>query len=287
MVIGGVGGSGTRIFAELMQDLGIYMGSDLNESLDNLAFTLLFKRPGAFKRMRQRGQLGGRFDRARLGLLSASMTGQRSLDGLGYIAAWLAYRDVRRHGHDANGEGVGEWADQRWSSLLAGRPSIVGAAARWGWKEPNSHLYLPMLLQHFRDLRYIHVLRHGLDMAFSRNVMQMLLWGPAFGIGADAGTAETPLAAFEYWTIVNQRVDELAAKHPNRVLLVRFEDLCQQPVRTVKRMADFVGMDVEETACDRLAAKVEAPTPLHRYPSFDYSTINAPEKALKRFGYAV
>ena len=44
VVVGGIGGSGTRVFAQLLRDLGFDMGSDLNESLDDLGFTALFKR---------------------------------------------------------------------------------------------------------------------------------------------------------------------------------------------------------------------------------------------------
>src|SRR5687767_12628130 len=42
--IGGIGGSGTRVGAALLQMLDFYIGDDLNQALDNLWFTLLFKR---------------------------------------------------------------------------------------------------------------------------------------------------------------------------------------------------------------------------------------------------
>lgn len=42
--IGGLGGSGTRVFAALLQEAGIYIGDCLNEPLDNLWFTVLIKR---------------------------------------------------------------------------------------------------------------------------------------------------------------------------------------------------------------------------------------------------
>ena len=45
--VGGVGGSGTRLIAAILQELGFYLGRDLNEPLDNLWFTLLFKRQAA------------------------------------------------------------------------------------------------------------------------------------------------------------------------------------------------------------------------------------------------
>ena len=44
MVIGGIGGSGTRVVAQVVRDAGIAIGADLNASLDNLVFSFLFKR---------------------------------------------------------------------------------------------------------------------------------------------------------------------------------------------------------------------------------------------------
>src|ERR1700675_795212 len=45
LVIGGIGGSGTRVAAQLLIELGFYLGDDLNPALDNLTSTFLFKRP--------------------------------------------------------------------------------------------------------------------------------------------------------------------------------------------------------------------------------------------------
>ena len=41
VAIGGIGGSGTRAVAQIMQNAGLHMGHDLNVSLDDLAFTTL------------------------------------------------------------------------------------------------------------------------------------------------------------------------------------------------------------------------------------------------------
>ena len=45
LVIGGVGGSGTRVVVEIAARLGVYTGADLNASGDNLWATLLLRRP--------------------------------------------------------------------------------------------------------------------------------------------------------------------------------------------------------------------------------------------------
>ena len=50
VVIGGVGGSGTRVLAEILSLFGFYLGNDLNGAKDNLVYTLLFKRPNWFYR---------------------------------------------------------------------------------------------------------------------------------------------------------------------------------------------------------------------------------------------
>ena len=44
VVVGGIGGSGTRVITQILSGLGYYMGGDLNESEDFLGYTLLFKR---------------------------------------------------------------------------------------------------------------------------------------------------------------------------------------------------------------------------------------------------
>jgi hypothetical protein len=45
VAIRGVGGSGTRLVADIVLELGFYLGADLNYERDNLWFTLLLKRP--------------------------------------------------------------------------------------------------------------------------------------------------------------------------------------------------------------------------------------------------
>ncbi|MFT6289321.1 MAG: hypothetical protein ACJA09_004089 [Alcanivorax sp.] len=44
VAIGGVDGSGTRLIADIMMQLGYELGTDLNGPKDNLAFSFLFKR---------------------------------------------------------------------------------------------------------------------------------------------------------------------------------------------------------------------------------------------------
>ena len=52
------------------------------------------------------------------------------------------------------------------------RDHLVGlspSAQAWGWKEPRSIYYLPLLDAALPTVRFIHFIRDGRDMAFSEN----------------------------------------------------------------------------------------------------------------------
>ena len=80
IVIGGVGGSGTRVLAEILRSLDIFIGNDLNESLDNLTYTLLFKRRRWFYRhCKSNAELS-----RGLGVLERTMISAGKLKGAGF-----------------------------------------------------------------------------------------------------------------------------------------------------------------------------------------------------------
>ena len=52
VAIGGVGGSGTRVIAAIVESLGFDPGANLNRPRDDLTFTVLFKRPDVYPGVR-------------------------------------------------------------------------------------------------------------------------------------------------------------------------------------------------------------------------------------------
>lgn len=50
-------------------------------------------------------------------------------------------------------------------------------------------------------MKYIHVLRHGLDMAFSNNIQQLKNWGLKFNIKLSGEETESQIAVkqLDYW----------------------------------------------------------------------------------------
>ena len=246
VAIGGVGGSGTRLIAQVLMDLGFYMGGDLNESNDNLWFTLLFKRPEILS-------LTERELRELLNLFVGRMTGAACSPAQTEWIRRLAAYDRPQHPAD--------WLRDRADSLL--RAGAVGTdPAQWGWKEPNTHVVLDRLQAALPAMKYIHVMRNGLDMAHSINQNQLRLWGTQF-IGREYEIS--PYFSLRFWCTVHRRVLALGESMPERFLLLNYDRFCLHPQDGIGKLLDF--LDVAPSAADvaRLAHLVRAPSSIGRY----------------------
>jgi hypothetical protein len=192
--IGGVGGSGTRIVAEILIRQGIYLGATLNESNDNLIFTRNFKKPEWFETFPSQNE---------------------------QLAAWYSFLEEEAFGSTSEME-------------------EMDAAVGWGWKEPNTHIFLQVLSENVTGLRYIHVLRNGLDMAFSKNQQQANNWG-RFILKDRYDGIICPRRSLDYWIAANQRAVEIGQSMGDRFLLIKYEELCNHPEREIERLLSFLG----------------------------------------------
>ena len=222
IVIGGVGGSGTRMIAQLLQSNGVDIGSALNESMDNLWFTLLFRRP-SWKKERV----------CSLEILKACRVLGAAHYGNGYEDIPL---DVKNYIIDLaenmpnfglKGSPFGSWLDVA-HHLLNHRYNHY-TNGLWGWKEPNSHMFLPEIMVTFLKLKYVHVIRNGVYMSRSSNQNQLNQWGLWFGDEVDAG-GDVSERSTQFWCASNlnaRRICEssLADQH----FWLKFEDLCSDP----------------------------------------------------------
>lgn len=225
VAVGGVGGSGTRLVAQLLRGAGIHMGDDLNGSSDTLWFTLLFKR------LEILGCDEAEFDLLTEALVAALAGGRRLAPGVEALVRDLA-RDDRL-------QLPASWLQERCETLLfAARQPAHDRP--WGWKEPNTHVVIERLWQRIPGLRYIHVVRDGVDMACSRNQNQLALWGPIV-LGSDG--APTPLRSLAYWCSVHQRMQALLADNPGHMYWLDYDALCRCPDAALEGLGGFLGMD--------------------------------------------
>lgn len=276
VAVGGVGGSGTRLVARILADLGYAIGGDLNESNDNLTFTLLFKTPLAV-------DADDRTFDDLWTVFRAAMTGAGPPPALHTVADW---RDaVRGLAVESRPLHPSDWLRERLTRLETALAAPAAARPRlWAWKEPNTHLVVERLLAREPSLRYVHVVRHGLDVAFSANQNQLEMWG-ARVLGRPV--ARTPRDSLAYWVATHRRVEALAERAPGRVLLLNYDALCREPKPHLERMLAFLNVRPRLPCRYTAAARVAPPATLGRHHGHDLTQFDADDLAyIRHLGFA-
>ena len=273
VVVGGVGGSGTRVIAAILGDIGYYIGSDLNKALDNLWFTLLFKRPRWFHRQ---SNLQDEVNKG-LSLFEKIMLRERGLTSGDYRFLASALWEIMRYGHDHLGSGWGMWPLKRIQTILMHGRQAVASYVGWGWKEPNTHIFLEYLARYFTDMKYVFVIRHGLDMALSKNQAQLYNWGSLFGVQQPASAQTIPALSLEYWIKANQRAIAIGKELlRERFYVVNFDQLQKSPEEEVEKLLTFLARDVHDgLRIHRLSKRIPLPEYPARYQKSDLSCFPA------------
>jgi hypothetical protein len=231
IAIGALGGSGTRAIAEVLIQSGIYMGDDLNNANDNLIYTRLFKNPDWYanssdikkpRRMRVFENYM-RFNKLSFRDLIELFIASKSNPTF-HSTAKFYLRNTKK----LFGKGIDR--------------------VNWGWKEPNTQIYMLELLNFFDKLKYIHVLRHGLDMAFSNNKQQLKNWGWKYNIILDENETGDELAIkqLDYWIESTKDVLEKSKQYNNRFLLINHTNFCNQPKAVIDKILAFSDIKVTE-----------------------------------------
>jgi sulfotransferase family protein len=286
VAIGGVGGSGTRVVAQLLLDCSFYLGGDLNEANDNLWFSLILKRPDWLRAALDRGDQA---DIARsIAIFARALRGLDPLTAEDFAYLTRAAIEVC-YPHDHSPVLVDAWCLERLETLRSSAPVDWSGQAGWGWKEPNTHMLLPHLGAHLPGLTYIHLVRNGLDMAYSGNQAQLRNWGHWFGVETPSEPALLPKASLEYWIRANRAAIVNGARHlGDRFLLVNYDRLCADPRGEIPPLLRFIGVDPAAVELDRLAAIPRVPASAGRYKAHDLSIFSADQlEAVRSLGFPV
>ena len=261
IAIGAIGGSGTRVIARIMSEMNVFMGSTINEQLDNLFFTYFFK----YRHLLKLGEdeirmLLDLFVRANIGpATTLSVKEKKVFNGI-LVNQLHSYPDS-------------ELATTLYNHISNAFESDKPTPERWGWKEPNTHFIIPALMRYIPQTRYIHVVRNGLDMAYSKNQNQPRLWGADI-LGRPYESS--PSFSLSYWCAVHRRILHWKEIYPDNILIVQFESLCAGPIAEVARILDFCRIPYEEETLENLSKLVSAPPSIGRHQSYR-SNIFAPE----------
>jgi len=259
IVIGGVGGSGTRLIARILRDQGTSLPGELNEALDNLWFSLLFVRRTILLKSHEETQ--------RLAWLFANAM-RRALP----IPRELVHMLDEAARHDRGPALTRSVLQQARESMLAGR-TTSDASISWAWKQPNSHVMVPMLNRCFPRMKYIYVARNGLDMAFSGNQNQLkYFWGDLL---LEGDTSSSPRNALKYWVASYKRILGDQVMLGGRLYILNFDSLCSNPAEQINRLNQFLGLDVSEDKLRTIAQSISPPGSIGRYQRLDCAQLDS------------
>jgi hypothetical protein len=223
IVVGGMGGSGTRLVAQLLMHAGVFMGSNRNYAEDALDFAPFY---GSY--------LGG---------------------NVGLVRMFQAC--VMQH-----------------------RAEIPDPGMRWGWKNPRSYLALEFIHRQFPDMRFVHVIRDGRDMAYAETRNMQTYWS-----AEESGEPIGPERAMTVWATTNMSAADYGESRMTGYTRIRFENLCHKPQDAIEGLYERLGL--HDVDMDSAVNLVNPPQTMGRWKQHDANTvIEIGREALQRFGYA-
>ena len=274
LVVIGMHRSGTRLAVEILDKLGVFMGADRQADSESVAFMRInegiLHQCGAF--------------------WSEPMSAHFVLEQPGVVEQLAASAREALGAQLETYAGPSGWHRKSSKEMPA-----------FGWKDPRNTFTLPVWKQVFPNLRTLHIVRHGVDVAASlaRRHAQALraatgeavpsaltvIRDHALGVLSSRRGWTLP-EALTMWEQYVEKARQESAVLGERALEVRYEDLLLEPERVIPAIARFC----------RVAGPVQHEAPLGGFePSRAFAFRRDPElvafagsvrEVLARYGYA-
>jgi len=247
IVIGALGGSGTRVFKRIVERAGYFMGTYCNTNEDAVPVRDFFRR-WSYEWLKVSQQKTATPARSRIT--------QKMLDEFSHA--------IGRH--------------------LSTLPHL---SLPWGFKVPKSILFLPFIHSAYPNMKFIHIIRNGLDMVYSQNwrlrINGKLLLEP------EDHSCPPYVQSIKYWGRINEMGNDYGKRClKDHYLLVRFEDIFVEPEGVIRKISHFLGMP-ERTDLGPAMPEVTPPASVGRWrkrPMKEiYEIMKTGRVSLERFGY--
>ena len=257
VVVVGMHRSGTSLVSRILDDCGVMMGKDLQEDHESIFFISLnewiygnagasWERPGALSELTN---------------LPPAMEAVEE-----YVRKRLSSRSSRKYS----------------GKLL--KNGLFDMDERWGWKDPRNGPTLPLWRSIWPDMKVIHVIRHGVDVAASlktRNsahwegdVSRFKRWLPTYSWrsskspimrGQRSSTLEGGLSFWsEQLEIESEILAPIEDKH-----VVRYEELLSSPRDSITKILEYISIEITEEKLTLIEETIN--------PSRAFAFMNNPE----------
>lgn len=261
VIIGGVGGSGTRLFASILQECNFYIGNKLNIALDNEWFgrLMLLEHPKLindrqikntrlklwYNKITHNNKLASK----RLAVFKLLMNSDKKIEEKKF------YKNFQLFNLKEKNEIISK---EIYNKQL---PDEIDTKL-WGWKQPNSYLFLKPLKEHFPKMKYIHTIRNGLDMVYSKNQNQFKKHKHLYNIP----NKDIPATRLEFWLKANEKViPEAKSLLKDDFFLLNFDNFVLNKKEEMKKLLSFLKIQVSEENFNNLLKLVKTPSSINRY----------------------
>lgn len=159
-----------------------------------------------------------------------------------------------------------------------------GQTFRWGWKDPRTSITLDFWLELFAQPTLIHIYRNPLDVAQSLKqreinhkkkytlskigfIKELFLIGkPGYQFSTRVENIEE---GYALWKEHLKSIYNLEEKYKLKILHICYEDFLENPMLIMKRIANYLEIDVNQDVYNRFSNKVD--------PSNKYKFVNNKE----------
>lgn len=249
IILLGMHRSGTAMIARLLNELGLFQGSELQEDHESVWFLdindLLLKRVNA------------------------------AWDHPEPIVEFLENRDAfdltaRCLRDDLSSNRTRQFLGLKWSS--PGK-TLLSYDRPWGWKDPRTLFTLPLWLELFPGSKLVYIVRNGVDVASSLRVREVrelqrrrkeLDAKPASGNRSRLqragfkGSARclTLDGGFSLWEDYVNRAEQILAKVTNSRQVIRYENFLAKPAELLPELAQFCRVESGQAAVRNAISRV-------------------------------
>lgn len=271
--IGGIGGSGTRVVADILVRLDIYIGDWLKHTKDNLAFTALLRDSSLMARD-QNIEVSRRIELFVKYMKSNKLSLKEAID---------FHKTAKRN----------SFYSTKKRDIFYPLSKVISTKTNrevWGWKEPNTYFFIKELFSAIPNLKYIHVLRHGLDMAFSNNSRQLKNWAHHLGMSYSGEEDPDELAykKLEFWVRSTELYLQLSDQVDRNTLIFNHNHFCDDPKKTIQLVCDFLDLNTTSNNRQNLSKLVSRTDSNGRYKKYDLGIFdNRQIEFVKEMGFEV
>jgi len=157
----------------------------------------------------------------------------------------------------------------------------------WAFKNPRSMLVLPILHEAFPDMRFVHVVRDGRDIALGNPFVANNQYVDAY-LRVDERGLSPEEKMILFWGRSNEKAMKYGAQRMGAsYLLMRWEELCRRPQAMATEVIRFSNGDVRRATS--AATLINVPSSIGRWSTFPAElraqVVARGQPWLKLFGY--